>query len=485
MYRIKSIIAMLFATSVMALLWGCDGDQGPVGPPGAGVSNAKCLSSGCHGNPELKKTIVNDLGVEEYVPLYVDSAQFAATEHGIQLCVSCHSDINGDGAAHARVFKTYGGWSRFSRKQAVESIDPTGVVRTRNYVTAASFACITCHTDQSGHANSAHATIFKLRQAKVDHALTTIAGKEVGENYAAGDCNRCHATCATCHFKSTIRKAANGSAMTYWDDLQAHYPNVSGWNDKFTEFEMDWTSNVVSHNFRPASYFVMDVEGVCEACHTGYQKPAAMAYYWKDANHTVADSLIATDVKRHPQSYELKISGISSYQSGGDNVSHGARTCAGCHGGATGDIHSLPGLPYEWSAKGDVQCIDCHSASHTNGSVALHLDDNGVKVACIGCHTFGLARDFDPVSGGHDVFLDPETNEVRPVVYKHALAEAWYSHNWQTLNAGSGGQDPNSDCAKKCHYPGNKIGASGWAGVAGVTGAEVPEYRPDPAESGE
>jgi hypothetical protein len=94
------------------------------------------------------------------------------------------------------------------------------------------------------------------------------------------------------------------------------------------------------------------------------------------------------------------------------------------------------------------------------------MDGIGTDVACVGCHAFGLARDFMHASGAldnsTDVFLDPETNQVRPVVYKHTFAEAWYPHNWQTFDPGTIFGDTNSDCARKCHYAGNPLGVTAW-----------------------
>lgn len=463
-FSIRIIIVMLALATITLFLGGCEGEKGPAGPEGPpgppALANATCLSSSCHGDTAARKIIVNDLGQNEIVPLYVDSTRYVSSTHGSKLCVSCHTDINAAGGAHGDVFKVYGGWARFSRKQAVETISINEIARTRNYSTAASYSCISCHKSKAGFMSSAHATIFKHREAKVDAELSTLCGRTVGEDYAAGDCNRCHATCATCHFKSSIsRLSATGSALDYWDQLQANYPNVPDWNDKMTEFQMDWTTNVASHEFRRADYFATDSDKVCEACHTGYQKPAAWAFYWLDAEHTAWDSIKATNVKRHPQTYDLIISGASSYQSGGTNTAHAGMKCNGCHGSKKGDIHSLPGLEYKWSEGGDVQCTDCHPSPNHTATVAQHYDGTGTKVSCIGCHTFGLARDFDPASGGHDVFLDPVTNEVRPVVNKHTGVEAWYAHNWQTLNPGTSMTDPNGDCAKKCHYVGNKIGA--------------------------
>lgn len=497
MKRVLESFVTVVALGLVLALAGCSGDDGSTGaagatggtgatgatgatgPPGASgdVSNATCLAANCHGNATLVKTIVrNDAGKEgvvETIPLYVDNTLFSATVHGSQRCVSCHNDINAAGGAHGPVVKTYGGWARFSAKQAVETIATNEIPRTRNYITAASRSCSTCHSNHAGFSNSAHATIFKLRNAEEDAALRTAAQTAfpadnvpaLGEAYMAGDCNRCHAACSTCHFKSTVTRAAAGNPLNFWDNNMTAYP-AAGWSDKMTEFEMDWTKNVASHEFRNGAYFQNDTEKVCEACHTGLYKPAKNAYYWADAAKTIAKKVKATDGKRHMQTYELLISGIgnTAVLTGGNNTAHAGFACAVCHGGAVGNLHALPGLPYLWDQKGDAQCTDCHgSYVHTNPLVALHLDNTGTVVACVGCHAFGMARDFElkktGTSTSTDVFLDPESNQVRPVIYKHALAEAWYPHNWQTFNPGSSKTDPNGDCARKCHYSGNPVGA--------------------------
>lgn len=442
---------------------GPQGPTGPSGPPGTpAVTNATCLSSGCHGNRGLSKTIVNDQGGREIVPLFVDATKFAATLHGKQLCVSCHSDVNASGGSHAPVVKTFGGWARFSRQQAVEAIGFEGILRTRNYYTAASRSCVTCHPTQGMFSSSAHATIFKLRGAHVDGALSALVGKTVGENYAPGNCNRCHASCSTCHFGSTIKRLGAASPLDFWDANQTKYP-AAGFTDAMSEFAMDWTTNVETHAFRGASYFERDSEGVCEACHTGFYRPAAMAYFWADEKHSRPDSVLATNVKRHPQLYELRNSGNPSRLVKGTNTAHAAMDCSDCHGGAQGDVHGLPGLRYEWKDGGDVQCTDCHR-THTNSTLVAHMDGNGTDVTCIGCHTFGLARDFELTGTGKsvaaDVFLDPASGLVQPVVWKNGEAIPWYSHNWQNLSVGGGLDDPASDCTRKCHYRGNRVGAT-------------------------
>jgi len=485
-------VAMAVLAAGMAGCQGSDGDAGPAGPTGptgpAGppgdpgtpaVTNATCLSSACHGNPALAKTIVNDLGAEEVVPLFVDQALFAATVHGSQLCVACHNDINASGGAHGPVAKTYGGWARFSRKQATEAVDTNELLRTRNYYTAASRSCDTCHTSHAGFKYSAHATIFKQRAAHVDAELTAIATAQegrpttIGENYMVGDCNRCHASCSTCHFKSTIRRANTSAApiTDFWDGVQES-DTAPGFNATMSEYEMDWTTNVASHEFRRKDYFAADTEQVCQSCHTGFQRPAQNAYYWTDQAAGVWGRVKATNVKRHPQATELAISGSTTLSpaTGGGNAAHAAFACADCHGtgaGATGNVHGIPGLPYAWSVNGDVQCSTCHAAYvHTEPLVGAHVNgafSGGTKVACIGCHTFGLARDFEIAKTGtstsHEVFIDPESGEVRPVVWKNGHAIAWYSHNWQTVNPGTGRTDPAGDCARKCHYDGNVVGA--------------------------
>jgi len=454
---------------MLSVLAGCEGDVGrigPAGPPGGIVqSNDTCLSAACHGNADLVKTIINDLGSPELIPLYVDESAYVETVHGDQLCVSCHNDINADGGAHGPVDKTYGGWARFSRKQAVETMGSGDIVRTRNYTTAASTSCVTCHSSHAGFQYSAHATIFKHRESAIDAELSAVVGVTIGEDYAVGDCNRCHATCSTCHFGSTITRFGAGDAYDFWSQNQASYP-APGFTDNMTEFQMDWTANVATHDFRAGSYFEHDTEGVCESCHTGFYKPASTAYYWTDDLHTTYGTVRATNVKRHPQQYELLASGDETLPTGGSNDAHAGFGCADCHGPTTGDVHALPGLPYIWENDGDVQCVDCHSAQHATATIALHMDGSGTDVACIGCHSFGLARDYELATAGSsiadDVFLDPETGQVRPVVFKHGHAAAWYPHNWQTLDAGSGVGDQDSDCAKKCHYAGNAVGATAW-----------------------
>lgn len=467
------------------LLAGCSGDTGPAGPAGATgtpgadgdpaqVTNATCLSASCHGNASLTKTIVNDQGNAETVPLYVDEALFAQTVHGDQLCVSCHNDINASGGAHGPVAKTYGGWARFSRGQAVEAFASNEIVRTRNYYTAAARSCDTCHTDHGGFKYSAHATIFKQRAAHIDAELTAIAtaaeGKPttIGENYVVGNCNRCHASCATCHFNSTISLKGAYPVADKWDEIQAT-DMIDGVAvpDNLSEYQMDWTTNVASHEFRTKAYFATDTEGVCEACHTGYNRPAANAYYWTDAEKTVPGVVKAANVRRHPQATELRISGDPALSITGGTSPHSLFACADCHGtasGASGNIHDLPGLPYVWSEKGDVQCTDCHTGyatTHWPASFSLHSN-----VACVACHTFGLGRDFDLAltgeSDSHDVFLDPVTQQVRPVVRKNGHALAWYSHNWQKLDLGAGFFEADSGCARKCHYEGNLVGAGAW-----------------------
>jgi hypothetical protein len=476
-------------STAVAVVAGCSSDKSTsvsvAGSTTSTVSNATCLSASCHGDPALAKTIVNDQGNNETVPLYVNTTLFATSLHGNQFCVSCHTDINAAGGAHGPVDKTYGGWARFSRSQAVETIRTNEVLRTRNYYTAAARSCGTCHTAHAGFEYSAHATIFKQRAARIDANLTAIAtaqeGKPttIGEDYAAGNCNRCHTSCATCHFKSTIARKNTHSVQEYWDTIQAtdKLPDNTSVPDSMSEYQMDWTANVASHEFRTKAYFATDTEGVCRTCHTGYQRPAKNAYYWTGPDHSASSTqwakVKATNARRHSQAYELLISGSTTLSplTGGTNTAHALMTCATCHGtagaayGANGNIHGLPGLPYEWALKGDVQCTDCHgSYVHVNSSVAAHIDNTfGTKVACIGCHTFGLARDFEIARNGtsdsHEVFIDPETDEVRPVVWKNGHAIAWYSHNWQTLDPGAGKTDPAGDCAKKCHYVGNLVGA--------------------------
>jgi hypothetical protein len=401
-----------------------------------------CVTPSCHGNQSLAKTITIPNKPDETVPLYVDLAAYEASTHGSVGCTTCHTDIVVQGGVHGGVGKSYGGWARYSASQSVDlgGTIPAGEEDTRNYYTAASMACAQsgCHTTHSGFASTAHRTIFKLRASSV----RSVAGHAVGEDYVVGNCNRCHSSCATCHFESTIsRKDTSADDIAnHWAEIQSNGDGGVSNASALTEWAMDWTTNVRDHNFRSGASFGSSSE-VCRSCHIGYVKPPAWGFYETTGG---ADSLKATGVRRHPQYQELNRG----------NSAHNDKQCASCHD----NVHSYPGTDYVWAQGGDVQCVDCHTAQQS-GHYANHEN-----VACIGCHTGGLARDVGQTDG-HNVWIDPVTNQVRPVVVKYSEPITWYTHTW---NTGEGA------CGTRCHYTGNRVGAPPFAGVV--------SYVPTPSQ---
>jgi len=161
------------------------------------IPNSTCLTSGCHGNPNLKKDIKVTGGKIETIPLYVDSAEYVSTQHKGIKCIDCHSDITLTGGMHGKSTKTFGGWARFSQKSGTVAMATTD--STRNYITQASTSCAKCHISQH-NPNAAHIKIPRLRSA----SIRNLDGHNVGEHYEDNNCSRCHASCATCHFDSEI-----------------------------------------------------------------------------------------------------------------------------------------------------------------------------------------------------------------------------------------------------------------------------------------
>jgi hypothetical protein len=393
-----------------------------------------CLSSVCHGSPELQKTVSPAAGGPETVPLYVDRAAYRASVHGAFTCTQCHTDIVLRGGTHAPVAKGYGGWGAFSAMPAslngeALTADQEG---TRNYTTQASLSCSRddCHAGERAFYGSAHFTIFKLRAA----ATTSIGGHQVGGDYAPANCLRCHATCSTCHFGSQIvrRDTSTDDILNHWDGLQHNGDADDPLYKNLTSYGLDWTANIRTHQFRTASNLRAGSE-VCQVCHSGYLKPPATGYRIRNDR---ADSLKATEVWGNPQAQGLARPASA----------HQGKQCAECHDG----VHSYPGTPYDWATGGDVHCTDCHTAQATGhpANVADGYSHRGV--ACVACHTTGLARDLG--QAGHNVWKDPATNVIRPVLIKYGQPVSWTPHTWEA-------EDESAICATKCHYAGNLVGA--------------------------
>lgn len=369
----------------------------PVSP----TASEKCLA--CHG--------IENIGMmvgQEAVPIYVDIAAFEETKHGDVECVACHTDINPTPPHNAN--RIYGSWARFSAKD-------TDVTKTRNFYSVSADACLACHDDASYAAfpQSEHGTI-KDQKANADgspRTEITLKGSDgqeyhANENFDAKDCERCHinTNCGTCHWASTIKQKQEGNVLDLWTAFDEESDKAKG---ALTEYGMDWTVNVASHDFRNAEELKASNE-VCTACHIGY---------YQGDKSVPALGLEGIGIRRHPQVQELALSAARG-------VHETQQTCANCHT----DLHEMVFKNTEHGARigGTTECTNCHSNKAMTG-------ETHKTVTCIACHDAELG-----------VHLD--NGMIYPAALKHNLEESWPSHNL-TVEV---------QC-KKCHVPGNEVGA--------------------------
>jgi len=449
------LVILMIPVILASLFESCKKDNDEPAPdPGTWqAANSTCITTACHGNQALKKDIVVTGGAVESVPLYVDSAAFVATAHTAQLCTGCHTDIIMTKGSHGPGVKIYGGWARFSTKSGTKAQSTTD--STRNYSTQASVSCNTCHASQF-HANAAHIKIPRLKSASV----RDFGGHLVGEAYEDDNCSRCHATCGTCHFESEItpKKETHADLLiqSNWDGVQTFGDNYNGvnWGDA-TEWRMDWTKNVRTHDFRNMETLNGSNE-VCRSCHIGFYRPPKLGFAMR--NGTV-DSMYGTGVKRHPQFQELALGTV-----------HQNTTCGTCHGST---LHQQQGIDE------GPECIDCHAGKDANHPAVNHMNlAGGVKIKCTACHTYHRASDFS--GAGQNNWINPEVTaypEIGPLVVKYSELLNWYPHYMsKTVN-----------CAALCHFDGNRIGAHVISGksvpVRPVTPYTIP--IPPPGETDE
>lgn len=422
----KKFLVILFCVLPVLAVVSCD-DGEKKNEGGWAKENSTCITPACHGNAALSKNITVTGGAVENVPLFVDSAQYVATPHKSIKCTDCHTDIDMAGGTHGAATKKFGGWARFSQKSGTVALATPD--STRNYVTEASTACVNCHADQY-NPDAAHIKIPRLHTS-----IRNFGGHTVGEAYEDNNCGRCHATCATCHFKSNITSkgpnAADLLVQANWDGVQTSGDNYNGvnWNDK-TEWRMDWTANVASHQFWNADTLRAD-NTVCRSCHIGWYRPAQIGYAMRGSN---VDSMFATGIKRHPQFQELALGSV-----------HNTTTCVTCHGASLHDQVDIEDGP---------ECIDCHAGKNANHPTVNHMAlTGGVKIKCIACHTKHRAADF--AQNGQNNWINPENGEIGPVVVKYAELLNWYPHY----------MSKEVSCSGLCHYSGNRIGAHVMAGA--------------------
>lgn len=388
----------------------------------------------CHNVSTLKKTITTSLG-EETIPLYVNRDKFARSLHRGQNCQDCHTDVVLH-KGHPDVPKTYGGWANFSVEDTL---------LTRNYTTQAAITCANCHTDHADFLSSQHYLIGKI---KASHA-GEVSGIQIGRDYDKAKCGKCHLTCATCHFKGTRIQQSPGDVTDFWSVLLTggSAPEADG----MTNWSIDWTTNVESHDFAKAE----DLEGsngLCRLCHTGYYTSYNSTGYYPVDTVGNYQSLVSQGIQKYSQYEEWRfLKGDISVMTGTNpsldsiysrigNSNHYSLKCIDCHD----KIHSLT----------LITCKKCHSVffNKFGYTFAPHLD-----VDCVACHdaTMNVWR------VNYSIF--PRADTVRVAAVKDNKVIEWHSHMLIKPEEGD------SFCDRKCHNPetASRIGATPSKGYSG------------------
>ena len=364
--------------------------------------NEQCLA--CHSIANIAMTV----GAES-VPVYVDAAAFTTGKHGSAQCTDCH--VGFDMNPPHTVERIYGSWARFSVKD-------TDTTKSRNFYTVTADACLACHTDAKYAAmpQSEHGTIKDMKfeadgSPRLEQTVKGSDGKDytVNESFDPPDCERCHiqTNCGTCHWNSKITQKQEGNVLDLWTMFDADSDKAKG---AMTEYSMDWTVNVASHEFRSAETLKSSNE-VCSACHVGY--------YQGDKSKP-ALGLAGIGIRRHPQTQELALSAARG-------VHETMQLCTACHT----DTHEMVLKNTEMGGRtgSTLTCATCHADKAMAG-------ENHKTVTCAACHDAELGVHLD---GGL----------VVPMALKHSVEESWPSHNLTT----------DVLCAK-CHVAGNTVGAS-------------------------
>jgi hypothetical protein len=383
----------------------------------------------CHNVSTLKKTIITSLGAET-VPLYVNRDKFARSLHRGQKCQDCHTDIVLH-KGHPDVPKTYGGCANFSAEDTL---------LTRNYTTQAAIACTKCH-GRSSFLSSQHYLIGKITASHSE----PLNGTQIGKDYDKAKCGKCHLTCATCHFKGTRIQRIPGDVTLSWSQLLNGGPMSEA--DEMTNWAIDWTTNVESHDFAIAE----DLNGsndLCRMCHTGYYAGYNTTGYYHPDGSQSWESIASQGIQKYPKYEEWRfLSGSISVATGTNysldsiyaevrNSDHYSMKCIDCHD----RIHSLT----------PITCLKsgCHPDKLITGQDTPHQD-----VGCEACHdaTMNVFR------VNYRKF--PPADTVRTAAIRDNKVMDWRSH--MIINP----ERIPDFCNRKCHNPvtGPTIGAP-WTG---------------------
>jgi hypothetical protein len=371
----------------------------------------------CHNVSTLKKTIQTS-PVTETVPLYVNRDKFARSLHRGQSCQDCHTDIVLH-KGHPDVPKTYGGWANFSAEDTL---------LTRNYTTQAAIACPKCH-GRSSFLSSQHYLIGKITASRAE----TPDGIQIGRDYDKAKCGKCHLTCATCHFKGEIQRSAIGEVTDYWSQLLngIQIPDA----DSLTNWWVDWTTNVESHDFNIAEDLTSSND-MCRVCHTGYYTQYDLRGY-PDSDTLVSTPIVSQGIQKYPKYEEWTfLSGnilmdvaasnptLDSIYKEVRNSHHYSMKCVDCHD----RIHSLT----------PITCLQCHPEKLIPSGVE-HSD-----VGCEACH--------DATMKTFRVIYSRDSSVVRAAAIRDNKVIDWRSH--LIVNPMTVSPDNILDfCRRKCHNP--------------------------------
>jgi len=373
----------------------------------------------CHNVSTLKKTIQTS-PVAEIVPLYVNRDKFARSLHRGQSCQECHTDIVLH-KGHPDVPKTYGGWANFSAEDTL---------LTRNYTTQAAIACPNCH-GRSSFLSSQHYLIGKITASHSE----PMNGTQIGRDYDKAKCGKCHLTCATCHFKGVwIRKTYGVEVTDLWSQLLNGQSEQAA--DDMTNWAIDWTANVESHDFAIAED-LSSSNDLCRMCHTGYYTGYNVTGYYHPDNQTDFDSIVSQGIQKYPKYEEWTfLSGnilvdvaasypvLDSIYKKVRNSDHYSMKCVNCHD----QIHSLT----------PITCLKCHPDK------LISPDQEHSGIGCEACHDATMK----PFRVIDSVF--PFSSTVRAAAIKDNKVIDWRSHMIVNPDSTLGKPD---FCVYKCHNP--------------------------------
>lgn len=266
---------------------------------GAAMSNDDCLV--CHGDNTL--AITNATG--RVISLFVDQAKFAASVHGTNLCVSCHTDITSGHPDDNRP-ATLVNCVRCHEQQG-ESYGASvhGLARKAGHEDAAT--CVDCHGSHDIQSPlSPSSPLYFVRQAqtcgqchKAEAADWTrsVHGKAI----EGGD--RDAATCTDCHSEHKIQALKDGAPLKISDVCSRCHASV--YLDQKYNLPADRVKTYLESYHGLAAQNGSTVVANCASCH-GYH----LILPSSDPDSSInTNNLVATYGRCHPGADKMFVSG--------------------------------------------------------------------------------------------------------------------------------------------------------------------------------